>query len=51
MGSQHILYINNDYSDLEIEQVNSNTSKFVKTINILGQDVSVNYLNTGTPLY
>ena len=42
--------LHNDYSDLEIKKVNSNTSKIIiKTINILGQDVSVNHLNTGTP--
>ena len=42
--------LDNEDSDLEIKQVISNTSKIlVKTINILGQDVSVNYLNTGTP--
>tara|TARA_A100001015_G_C14653075_1_gene580005 strand:- start:280 stop:708 length:429 start_codon:yes stop_codon:yes gene_type:complete len=46
----YLFSINNDYSDLEIKQVNSNTSKIlIKTINLLGQDVSVNNLNTGTP--
>ena len=42
--------LHNDYSDLEIKKVNSNKLKnLIKTINILVQEVSVNYLNTGTP--